>query len=539
MIKTIRTKVILLLGVFVSFMLVIVGATFYGVSRQTFDTILVDIAGRQRVLSQKVVGQSLNLSAALEMEALNIEEVRNSLVEAVTLFDRSLNALRDGGTALDSDGNEITLPKSVGETNLQLTKVTELWLPIKEQLNIIADPAADVYSVQFARAVKAVKGAGTPLLQGTKQVLQNIKIDSAGKIKTLKMVQLVALLLTIVLASAAWYLLEKHLLRRLSKVVTMFKDAEADGDLTMRLEVLYEDEVGELSRSINQYFEKLQGIVTKVVSTTHSITSTSRELTSTSFEISRGADEQSVQSERVATAMGEMSATVSEVAKNTHSAADEAKDVKSVANKGGEVVANAVKGIEELTSLVERTVGEVKRLGENSEQIGEIISVIDDIADQTNLLTLNAVIEAARAGEQGRGFAVVANEVRRLAERTRKATFEIRDRIGTVQGETLKVVSSMEEGATKSDEGILLVREAGEALQGIVQSVDKVCSMIQQIATAAEEQSSTTDEILTNVEGIAKITRETSEKVRGNTQSIQGLNDTFDELRALVEGFKV
>ena len=237
--------------------------------------------------------------------------------------------------------------------------------------------------------------------------------------------------------------------------------------------------------------------------------------------------------------MSQMSATVSEVAKNSQTAADGARDAQSVANKGGEVVSNAVTGIEELTTLVERTAGEVKQLDENSEQIGEIISVIDDIADQTNLLALNAAIEAARAGEQGRGFAVVADEVRQLAERTTKATSEVRERIGKVQSETAMVVTSMEEGATKSEEGIKLVRETGDALREIVHSVDSVSSMIQQIATAAEEQSSTTDEISNNVEGMARITDETSTKVKTNSEAIVGLNGSFDELRTLVEVFKV
>lgn len=539
MFKTIRSKVILLLSVFVGFMVITNGVTFYGVSQQTFDTLLVDISGRQRMLSQKVVGESMKLSAALETEASNIDEVRKSLVETVALFDSSLNALRDGGTAIGFGGKEFTLPASKGDTNLQLTKVTEVWLSMKEQVNVVASPAADIYSVAFAKAIEEVKEAGKQLLNECKLVVENIKIDSAGKIKTLKAVQLVALLLIVVLASVAWYFSEKHLLRRLKKVVTMFKDAEVEGDLTGRLDVQYEDEVGDLSRSINKFFEKLQGIVTKVVSTTHSVASASSELSATSAEISRGAEEQSAQSERVATAMGEMTSTVAEVAKNSQTAADGARDAQSVANKGGEVVSNAVTGIEELTTLVERTAGEVKHLGENSEQIGEIISVIDDIADQTNLLALNAAIEAARAGEQGRGFAVVADEVRQLAERTTKATSEVRERIGKVQSETAMVVTSMEEGATKSEEGIKLVREAGEALKEIVQSVDSVSNMIQQIAAAAEEQSSTTNEISTNVEGMAKITVETSSKVQSNSAAINGLNTTFDGLRILVEGFKV
>ena len=539
MLKTIKSKVISFLCVFTVFMLVVVGATFYGVSMQSFDTILVDLAGRQRMLSQKIVMKSLSLSSSLETEASNVEEVRGSLLKTISLFDTSLIALRDGGTAIGSDGNEIVVPGSKGDTNLQLIAVTEVWHQMQEQLNIIADPQADIYSVEFARAIVAVEKNAAPLLKESNNAVQGMKADSMKKINILKTVQFTALFLTIIISALAWFFSTKVLFKPLNKVVNMFKDAEVEGDLTVRLDVLYDDEVGALSTSINKFLEKLQGIVTKVVSTTHSVASASSELSATSGEISKGAEEQSAQSERVATAMSEMSATVAEVAKNSQTAADGARDAQTVAGKGGEVVSTAVIGIEELTALVERTAGEVKQLGENSEQIGEIISVIDDIADQTNLLALNAAIEAARAGEQGRGFAVVADEVRQLAERTTKATSEVRERIGKVQSETAMVVTSMEEGATKSEEGIKLVREAGEALKEIVQSVDSVSSMIQQIATAAEEQSSTTNEISTNVEGMAQITVETSSKVQSNSAAINGLNETFDGLRTLVEGFKV
>ncbi len=539
MIKTIKSKITLFLSVFTLVMLIIVGATFYGVSQQSFDTILVDIAGRQRMLSQKIVKEVLSLTSSLATEASNINEAREHLLKTVTLFETSLHALREGGITTGSGGVELTLPASKGDTRLQLIAVTEVWHSMEEQINLVADPQADVYSVEFAKAVAAIEKAGLPLLKESNNAVQNMKSDSNEKTKILKTVQFIALILTIILAFLAWTVSNKILFKPLSKVVEMFKAAEVEGDLTVRLDVQREDEIGDLSRSINQFLEKLQGIVTNVVATTHSVSTTSSELSSTSAEISQGAEEQSVQSERVATAMGEMSSTVAEVAKNSQAAADGAKNTQTIAAKGGEIVSNAVIGIEELTALVERTAGEVKQLGENSEQIGEIISVIDDIADQTNLLALNAAIEAARAGEQGRGFAVVADEVRQLAERTTKATSEVRERIGRVQSETAMVVTSMEEGATKSEEGIKLVREAGDALHEIVQSVDSVSGMIQQIATAAEEQSSTTDEISVNIEGMAKITGETSAKVKTNSAAITSLNTTFDELRTLVEGFKV
>ena len=365
-------------------------------------------------------------------------------------------------------------------------------------------------------------------LQAKNNKLLNFKIMAA---QFLMLAAMVALLTVI---------FKRVILKPVDGIVEMVKDiAEGEGDLTKRLHVEAEDEMGEMAKWFNLFLDRIHNIVRNVVSSTQSVASSSEQLSSASAAIAQGAEEQAKQSEAVATAMGEMSATVTEVAGNSQSAAEVAKEAQRTAAKGGEIVSAAVKGIEDLTSVVGKTSEEVKGLGDNSEQIGEIISVIDDIADQTNLLALNAAIEAARAGEQGRGFAVVADEVRLLAERTTKATAEVREKIGTVQDETSKVVRSMEEGAKKSGEGIDLVRKAGAVLEEIVQSVDKVSEMIQQIATAAEEQSAASDEISTNVEGMAHVTSETADKVMGNAEAIQALSNTAEELKNLVQGFKV
>lgn len=377
--------------------------------------------------------------------------------------------------------------------------------------------------------VRGVLEVITPVaLQAKNNKLLNFKIMAA---QFLMLVIMVAFLTVI---------FKRVILKPIDGIVEMVKDiAEGEGDLTKRLHVEADDEMGEMAKWFNLFLDRIHNVVSKVVSSTQSVASSSEQLSSVSAEIAQGTEEQARQSETVATAMSEMSATVTEVARNSQSAAELAKDAQSTATKGGEIVLAAVKGIEDLTNIVERTSGEVKELGGNSEQIGEIVATIDDIADQTNLLALNAAIEAARAGEQGRGFAVVADEVRQLAERTTKATAEVRKKIGTVQEETSKVVKSMEEGAKKSVEGIELVRSAGSVLEEIVQGVDKVSEMIQHIATAAEEQSTASEEISTNVEGMAQVTSETADKVMGNAEAIQELNKTAEELKGLVEGFKV
>ena len=181
----------------------------------------------------------------------------------------------------------------------------------------------------------------------------------------------------------------------------------------------------------------------------------------------------------------------------------------------------------------------IQALGANSNQIGEIIAVIDDIADQTNLLALNAAIEAARAGEQGRGFAVVADEVRKLAERTTKATKEIAAMIKSIQSDTSGAVASMESGTGEVERGVEMTRKAGEALKEIVNNVQHVSDMIGQIATAAEEQSAAAEQISTSIETIASVTKESAAGARQSSTACQELSRLALELQKMVGQFKL
>jgi len=192
-----------------------------------------------------------------------------------------------------------------------------------------------------------------------------------------------------------------------------------------------------------------------------------------------------------------------------------------------------------IAESVRTTAGRVEELGKSSDQIGRIIGVINDIADQTNLLDLNAAIEAARAGEQGRGFAVVADEVRKLAERTTSATKEIALMIQTVQQETKRAVGAMEEGTRQVEEGVATTNKAGEALREIIQMSEQVGDMIAQIAAAATEQSSATDEITHSMEQISSLVKESASGAQQSAQACQDLSSMAFELQKIVSNFKV
>jgi methyl-accepting chemotaxis protein len=192
-----------------------------------------------------------------------------------------------------------------------------------------------------------------------------------------------------------------------------------------------------------------------------------------------------------------------------------------------------------IAEVVKRSASTVQKLGQSSEQIGEIIQVIDDIADQTNLLALNAAIEAARAGEQGRGFAVVADEVRKLAERTTKATKEIAAMIKEIQRDTIGAVSSMEEGTSEVEKGKHLADKAGQSLEQIIEGAGKVADIVSQVAAASEQQSSASEQISKNIEAISSVTQQSAAGVQQIARAAEDLNRLTNNLESLVSKFKI
>jgi methyl-accepting chemotaxis protein len=339
--------------------------------------------------------------------------------------------------------------------------------------------------------------------------------------------------------AAVWFLTGRSL-RPLTGVVAMLEDiAQGEGDLTKRIPITSHDEIGELSHWFNTFIEKLQEIIQRVAENAHQLASASEELAASATQMARGIDCQENQATQVATAVQEMSASVAEVSDNTTKAADSAHKAADIALEGGEIVNDALISMRAIADSVTATAGKIEELGRSSGQIGKIIAVIDDIADQTNLLALNAAIEAARAGEQGRGFAVVADEVRKLAERTTKATKEIAQMIETVQRETGTAVSQMQAGTKQVEVGVATTSRAGSSLKAIITAAQQVGDMISQIATAATEQSSTAEQISSNVEQIAKITHDSAAGATQSAKACEGLSNLAIDLQELVGRFKL
>jgi methyl-accepting chemotaxis protein len=317
------------------------------------------------------------------------------------------------------------------------------------------------------------------------------------------------------------------------KASVIFANRMAEGDFTaVDLDVKSKDEAGTLAAALNKTKNDLSHLLNtamgSVASTATQVASASEELSATVREITRRLDEQAKKSTQVATAATEMSQTVVDIAKNASNIAMSAVDTLKIAETGERVVSQTVNEVQVISTTVSESASRITTLGERSKQIFEIVDVIKDIADQTNLLALNAAIEAARAGEQGRGFAVVADEVRKLAEKTSKATAEVGEMIGAIQDETNKAVQAMTESQTRVEKGVSLSAEAGDALHKILVSVQGLQSMVQQIASATEEMSTVSDTISSDIEIVANVSKETS----SSAGEIEGASNNLARLSA-------
>ena len=375
------------------------------------------------------------------------------------------------------------------------------------------------------------------ILLGPAQALQ-VELDEGNKAGAL--VELAWGSLAAIIGLMLVWLMARSVTRPILSVANMLEDiASGEGDLTRRLAYDKKDELGQLASWFNRFLDKLQPTIAEVKRSVQDARSTADQSAAIATQTSAGMEQQYRQVDQAATASHEMSATAQDVARSAAQAAQAARDADQATRQGLTIIDRTTTSIDHLAADMSVAMAQVEGLAANSEKIGSVLEVIRAIAEQTNLLALNAAIEAARAGEAGRGFAVVADEVRNLARRTQESVEETRLVIEQLQAGTQEVVSSMGNSHRQAQGSVEQVGQAVTALQQIGDAVTVITDMNLQIASAAEEQSAVAEEINTNIATIRDVTESLSEQANESARVSQSLNALANQQQGLMDQFRV
>ena len=436
----------------------------------------------------------------------------------------------------------------------ELANVTEEELAALDDIQTVAGKYKEASNLvkrmhEEGRTPKEIDGtvkiSDSPALKGFEALFhhfEELTTEETGRLsaETTGLMQtiIVSLLIALALIAGVIFSISRSILGGVNKLQTAITQAEQNSDLTAHCDHDATDEIGQIVKAYNRMLEKFQGIVGQVSGSATQMSTAAEQLSAITQETARGIQEQTSQTDQVATAINEMSATVQEVARNAGEAATAANETTSEANKGRQVVSDAIDSIDKLANEIEQAGGVIHKLEEDGVKIGAVLDVIRGIAEQTNLLALNAAIEAARAGEQGRGFAVVADEVRTLASRTQESTQEIQQMIESLQAGTKAAVDAMDSSRAQAQHGVEKISSAGDALSTIVSGIEHINDMSTQIASASDEQSSVAEEVNQNIVAISQIASTSENNAAQTENSSEELSRLSVDLQGLVSQFK-
>lgn len=480
----------------------------YRIRGDVLEHILADRPQSMQKLSDEILEQDRRLREHIrkyEQTRLSPEEER-TLRSFIQSWDRYSNLVTQRILPLSASGQ-----KNEAET-LARNNAVDTFRLARGSINQVMD-----YSVERA-----------------KQRYENAQRAYTGTLIFVTSMLTLATLLTLVIG----YFLTRSITVPVHEVSRVLRKM-AEGDLTDKVRYSSKDELGGMADDLNQALAGFRKAIAQVLSGNSQLATASEELSAITEQSTRSVGQQQSETEQAATAMNEMTNTVQEVARNAGQAAESAREADRQAHGGKQVVVDTIQSIHSLAREVERATEVINKLKSDSENIGVVLEVIKDIADQTNLLALNAAIEAARAGEQGRGFAVVADEVRKLAHRTQQSTQEIQRIISTVQAGAGDAVASMQQGREQAVNTVAQAGKAGESLEAIVAAIATINDMNTHIASAAEEQSAVAEEINRNVLNVRDIANQNAAGAQQTAQASNELARLAAEQQALVSNFKV
>ncbi len=515
----------------------------------------------------RAMEQSLHSILVAERDMAATDE-RKMLVERVSSSQVHLLLVAQAITTYLIEGSSESLAHIEGEVDAcqnsvdKLLTMTDLFTP-EQQADFDHYISEREMFLAKAREVIALRSGNdwcqseyiclnkvTPLASRATELLEQIiesqndaedqaQLKVASGIDQLRWTTMIGSAIAVVIGIVIAMMLSRQITKPLNSLVERIKDiAQGEGDLTQRVEVKSQDEIGLLGTWFNTFVTKIHDVIADVTSHSTDVAAASTEIAASAEEIAVGMNEQAQQINTVSLAVEQMSGSVLEVSRNSSDAANSASESGRIALEGGEVVNDTIQDMKSIEEAVSSSSASVEELGRCGEQIGEVITVINDIADQTNLLALNAAIEAARAGEYGRGFAVVADEVRKLADRTTKATEEIAGSIEDIQDKTVQAVQRMNTGTEQVATGVERAQQAGESLQQIVNSAQNVSGMVESIAGVAEQQSAASETVSKNIEQIRLVTRQTSEGTNQAASAAAQLSQRAENLQNLMGQFK-
>ncbi|MBC3206494.1 methyl-accepting chemotaxis protein [Pseudomonas sp. SWRI111] len=490
-------------------------------------------------------------SISQRVQQMELSDQRFEQFSAVTAAKEAFILARYEVRGYTATSNADTEQKAVGQIDAAIASLK----PLNAQFAATQQDALrqlETALTSYRSALMAYKNANTEAVQARKEMtdqgttivalseqLYQIQLDrrdvESAQARTF---QLISTLLALLVGIIAAVIITRQITRPLRETLAVVERI-ASGDLTQNVTVTRRDELGVLQQGIARMGVTLRDLISGIRDGVTQIASAAEELSAVTEQTSAGVNSQKIETDQVATAMHEMTATVQEVARNAEEASQAAAAADGEAREGDKVVNEAIAQIERLASEVVRSTEAMSVLQQESDKIGSVMDVIKAVAEQTNLLALNAAIEAARAGEAGRGFAVVADEVRGLAQRTQKSTEEIEGLVAGLQNGTQQVSAVMNNSRALTDSSVALTRKAGVSLENITRTVSNIQSMNQQIAAAAEQQSAVAEEISRSIINVRDVSEQTAAASDETAASSVELARLGGQLQQMVSHFRV